>query len=267
MSTTLNLVDRLLARGQYFQQLGRDHDALAILGRLSDFRELPAEVAEETQIRLAELCLRRKRPRKARRHLTAALRHQPDHARYHYLMACAVQADRHAEPERALEHYERSIQLDGDQPDCLSAAGLLAIRQGQSERGLTWLRRAAELAPDDPEILQRLTRGLCLLCRQEEARKVLLAALFRHARDARFRKLWNDFQFDQLRQEQEAERLADRGGEAAESGPTLLPFLRPVSDKAPVRGTPAILRCDGPSATPPPHLPRPARLPRRRHAQ
>ena len=87
MSMTLNLVDRLLARGRHFQQLGRDHDAIDTLGRLSRFASLPAEVAEETQARLAEIHLRGNRPRKARRHLTAALVHQPTNARYHLLLS------------------------------------------------------------------------------------------------------------------------------------------------------------------------------------
>src|SRR5262245_10936674 len=120
MSTTLNLVDRLLARGRHFQEIGRDHDALQMLGKLAGFRELPAAVAEETQARLAEINLRRKRPRKARRHLTAALAHQPESARYHYLMARAVEADRRGDPERALEHYRRSLAINPDQADCAS---------------------------------------------------------------------------------------------------------------------------------------------------
>jgi Tfp pilus assembly protein PilF len=266
MSTTLNMVDHLLARGRRYQELGRDHDALHIFGRVADFRELPADMAEETQARLAEIHLRCGRPRKARRHLTAALRHQPDNASYHEFMACAVEADRRAEPERALEHYRRSLEIDTDQPQCLSAAGLLAVRLGQSEEGLRYLRRAVELSPDDPEMLQSLAKGLCLARRPEEARSALQAAMFRHARDRRFRKLWNDFQFDQLRQEQEAERLDRAGGHSTDNGPTILPFLRPVHPEGPARKGRPILRRDAASGTPAPHLPGPSRLPNR-HAQ
>ena len=61
MSMTLNLVDRLLAAGRNLHKLGREQDALHIFSRLSGFRQLPAEVAEETQVRLAEISLR---PRK-----------------------------------------------------------------------------------------------------------------------------------------------------------------------------------------------------------
>ena len=55
MSKMLNLVDCLLARGRFLQQLGRDQDALVVLQRLAGFRQLPPQVAEETQLRLAEI--------------------------------------------------------------------------------------------------------------------------------------------------------------------------------------------------------------------
>jgi len=262
MSTTLNLVDRLLARGRHFQQLGRDHDALHLLGKLAGYRELPATVAEETQARLAEINLRCQRPRKARRHLTAALAHQPANPRYHYLMACAVDADRRGDPERALEHYRRSLELDPNQADCASEYGLLAVRQGQSEEGLRHLLRAVELDDNEPEHLRRLVKGLCLLRRHDEARKVLHEAMFRHARDRRFRRLWDDFQFDQLRQAQEAERLTREEGETRQAGPTILPFVRPARPTSQTSATPTIIRRDGPQPKRPPHAPNSLRLPR-----
>src|SRR5262249_2095863 len=192
MSTTLNLMDRLLARGRHFQKLGRDHDALHVLGRLAGFRELPNYIAEETQARLAEIHLHLGRPKKASRHLTAALAHEPDNAHYHEMMGRAVEGDAKADPDRALEHYRRSLELDPDQPDCLCAAGLLAMRLGQSKEGLRNLRRAAELAPDDPDTLGNLVKGLCLAKQDEDAARAIRIALFRHPRDARFRKLWLD---------------------------------------------------------------------------
>ena len=267
MSMTLNLVDRLLARGRLFQELGRDHDAIDILGRLSRFASLPAEVAEETQARLAEIHLRRNRPRKARRHLTAALVHQPTNARHHLLMARAVEADRRGDPERALEHYRRSLEIDPDQPECLSEYGLLAIRQGQSDEGLNNLRRAVELDADNPELLERLVKGFCLLRRADEARAALRIALFRHSRDNRFQKLWNDFQFERLRRQQETENRARSASDGSETEPVLLPFVRPAKQETPVAGTATIIRVDGPETPRPPHHPRISRLPRRRHAQ
>jgi Tfp pilus assembly protein PilF len=262
MSTTLNLVDRLLVRGRHFQNLGRDHDALHILGRLAGFRELPAEVAEETQLRLAELYLRHQRLKKARRHLTAALRHQPDNAQYHYLMATAIEGDPKAEPERAAAHFRRSLVLDPDQPQCLGEYGLLAIRLGQSEEGLKCLRRATELAPDDPQALERLVKGLRLTNRPDEAHTALRVALFRNPRDGRLRKLWIDFQFDQLRQQQEEARLGSNAG--AGDGPNILPFVPLPRIHKPL---PDGVRQDGPSSLPAPHLDRRTWAPHRRHFQ
>src|SRR5262249_8940108 len=267
MSTTLNLVDSILARGRHLQNLGRDRDALHLLGRLASFRELPTNVAEETQARLAELQRRLEHPRKARRHLTAALAHQPDSARYHHLLARAVEADRRGDPERALHHYRRSLELDPQQADCASEAGLLAVRQGQVEEGLRNLRRAVELNGNDPECVRRLVKGLCLLRKHDEARLVLRAALFRNSRDRRFRMLWDDFQFNELRRAREVERAARDANREAGAGPTILPFVRPSRESAAAQARPEILRRDEPHSPRPPHSPKIARLPRRKHAQ
>src|SRR5262249_48071848 len=70
------------------------------------------------------------------------------------------------------------------------------------------VRRAAELAPDAPEVLDRVVEGLCQEGSADEARRLLLAARFRNARDARFQRLWTDFRFRQLHEEQEAARRA-----------------------------------------------------------
>src|SRR5947209_1539349 len=114
MSTTLNLVDRLLTLARHRQAIGCTQDAIALLTRLTHFRDLPAEAAEETQARLGELHLEGGRFRRARRHLTAALRHCPDSARYHFLMARAAGADDRRDPERAAGHYRRSLELGPD---------------------------------------------------------------------------------------------------------------------------------------------------------
>src|SRR5262249_38597035 len=114
MSGTLNLIDRLLALGRNLHQHQQDDEALDHLGRLASFHELPAEVAEEVQVCLAEIHLQRQRYRRARRHLAIALLYRPDSARYHYLMATALAKGQHREPERALEHYQRSLELDPD---------------------------------------------------------------------------------------------------------------------------------------------------------
>lgn len=265
MTMTVNFARRLLAMGQNYQKLGRNHDALRYLGRLAGCRDLEADVAEEAQVSLAEIHLARRNFPKARRHLTAALTHQPASARYYYLLATALASDAKADPLQAADAYRQSLAHDPDQPDCLGELGLLALEIGQTEEGLRCLRRAAELAPDDPEVLRRLVEGLVQEGCEDEARRALQAARFRNPRDARFTRLWNDFQFRRLHERQRARAVANYTGRE-DAGPTLLPFVRiaPETVKPPRAGR--IIRCDPPSPPPPPHAPRPGAVPNQRHA-
>src|ERR1700733_8951447 len=112
MSTTLNLVDRLLIRGRSLQEMGRNHDALQTFERLAHFQDVPSEVAEETQVRLGELQLQGRQFGQARRHLTAVLRHHPSNGDAHYLLATALETDDKGDPRRALAHYRRCLKLD-----------------------------------------------------------------------------------------------------------------------------------------------------------
>ena len=263
MTTTLNFDDHLLSLGRKYQEVGRLHDAEAVLGRLSGFRELPAAAAEEAQARLAELHLRRRKYTRARRCLAAALAHQPDSARYHLLMATALQADDRGDLERADEHYRRSLELDPNQAKCRSDAGLLAVRLGRTEEGLKRLRQAVEQAPEDVDAVRKLVKGLRLADRGDEARDAIRAGLFRNPRNPRFRKLWRDYQFKQLRREQTSARRGRRKDAAGD--PVLLPFRRP--EGVVVTPLPDTLRLDGPATVAPPHATRPARRPDQRHVQ
>lgn len=261
--TTLNLVDHLLSLGRKYQDLGRLADAEGVLNRLAGFRELPAEAAEEAQARLAELHLRRKKYGRARRCLAAALAHRPDSARYHLLMATALQADDRGDLGRADEHYRRSLELDPKQVKCQSDAGLLAVRLGRTDEGLARLREAAAQVPADVDAVRKLVKGLRLAGRGGEARAAIRAALFRNPRNPRFRRLWQDYQFKQLHQ---AQRAGRRKQTVVRGEPVLLPFRRPegAATKTPL---PETLRLDGPAVVAPPHAPRVARRPDQRHVQ
>jgi tetratricopeptide (TPR) repeat protein len=230
MSRKLNLADRLLAMGRTMQQLGRTSDARQILGRLSQLAELPAPLAEETQARLAELYLKDHSYRPARRHLAVALTLRPDSARYHYLLANALDNDLQGNSRRAANHYRRSLELDPNQPRCLGEFGLLALRLGQTEEGLEALHGAVRLAPDDPEAIGNLVEGLRREGLAAEARQVLRAALFRNPRNGRIRRIQQDFEFHQLRQQQETARNHAARGGPADDGPVLLPFEHPAGD-------------------------------------
>ena len=273
--TTLNLVDHLLSLGRRYQEIGRFTEAENVLGRLAAFRELPAAAAEETQARLAELHMRRRKYARARRCLTAALAHRPDSARCHLLMATALQADDRGDLGRADEHYRRSLELDPKQVKCQADAGLLAVRLGRTEEGLARLREAAAQAPADVDALRKLVKGLRLAGRGDEARDAIRAGLFRNPRSPRFRRLWQDYQFKQLHRAQQTGRRRRRV--PAEDGPVLLPFRRPPLPALPPRvgegegggaaPLPETLRLDGPAVVAPPHAPRVARRPDQRHVQ
>jgi len=267
MSSTLNLVDHLLSRGRHLQEIGREQDAFHVLERLAGFRQLAPKVAEETQVRLAELLLDRGEFESARRHLAAALIHRPFSARYHFLMASALEADDKGDDRRALEHYRLSLEINGDQPECLGEAGLLALRLGKVAEGLKWLRKAVEIAPDDPEVVARLVNALQDIGRANEARLTLRAAMFRNHRDSRFRKLWTDFHFHEVREEQEILRQTRWELTSDEENPVILPFLRPVSAPQTSEMSSKRVRRDSASPLPPPHSPRRRRLRNQKHAQ
>jgi Flp pilus assembly protein TadD len=249
LSTTLNLVDHLVTRGGHLQDIGRTRDALRIFTRLANFRELPGTVAEEVQSHLGEIQMRRRKWARARRHLTAALRHDPTNPRYHFLLAQTFDNDRDGNLPRAAEQYKTALELDGTQTDCRCAYGKLLLRVGRTEEGSEHLRTAVRQAPDDLKVLRSVVEGLRVANRADEARSLLLAARFRHPGDARYVGIWNDFQFQAIRREQEEEQLT-RPGES-DDGPVFLPFVRPEREPAAARGEGRILRHDQPSTPSP----------------
>ncbi len=241
MMPTVNLVEGVLAMGRRYQEVGRHRDAVTVFTRLSHFRYLPAEAAEETQSRLAEIHLKRRRYKQARRHLTAALRYQPDNVRYHYLLATALGAEEGGDLPLACEHYRRALELDPGHVKCRADYGHLLLRLGQTEEGLALLREAADQAPEDIEVLNKLVKGLRLSGRSDEARSVLHRAMFRNARSPRFRKLWNEFRFQQARRRRNSERKQQAENESGDEQPMVLPFVRVVNETSQTSDCPTIL--------------------------
>ena len=261
MSGTLNLIDRLLAIGRNLQKVHQHSRARQYLGRLAALPDLPAEIAEEVQVRLGEIALRRKQYRRARRHLSIALLHQPDSARYHWLMGRALQKGPGRDLERAAAHYEKAIASEPEQPRCLAAYGLLLLRLDRKEEGLAALSRAVDLKPNDPAIVNKLVNGLCRTGRANEAESVLRAARFRNPREARFQRLWNDFMFQRLHKKQQARREAAPDAWTEEKASAILPFIRPAATTL-AEGT---IRQDQAEPLAGPHLRRPARRSGRKH--
>src|SRR5205823_4602909 len=109
---------------------------LSQLTRLASFVELSPAVAEEVQARLGELHLKRRRFRKAQRHLLAALAFDPDNPRYHHLLGLAQLHDPHGDLGRAWRHYRRALALAPGKARWRAEAGLLALRLGRFDEGL-----------------------------------------------------------------------------------------------------------------------------------
>lgn len=266
VSTTLNLMDRLLSVARNYQELGQWQAAARVLTQLAGFRCLSPETTEETHARLGEVQLRRGEYALARRYLRIALRHNPREARYHYLLGQIQETDETGDPRRAAWHYRQSLRLDPKQPRCMTQLGMLCLTLGRTDEGLRALRRAARLAPDDAEVVARLVEGLCLAERQDEARQVLQKAIFLNWRDARFRQLWDDFQYDELSREQDHADEEEDAGCPMRDEPEVVPFLRIAAVPRP-RTSALSYRCD-PAETPaPPHRLRLARIHDQKHAQ
>lgn len=253
MSRTLNFAEHLMELGRNLQQRGQSQAASRLLSRLSSFSDLPQDVAAEAHLRLAELYLQGDQLHRARRELTAALVLQPDNAHYHFLMAGAVEDEEGCDRRRALMHYRRCCKLDPDNAEYLCALGLFALEQGETAEGLKALRRAGSLAPDNHAILGQVVKGLREAGAMDEARKLLQTALFRNARDQRFRDLWTHHQFQLLHANQQDDERT--GQPHKQRGPVLLPFARPAPEDTPLPGGKKRLRHDLPSGTPGPKLP------------
>jgi tetratricopeptide (TPR) repeat protein len=264
MSRMLNLVDELLSRSRRLQQFGRHDEAFNVLTRLATFPDLPARARQEAEARLGELCLRERKYKRARRHLRAALRHQPKNARYHYLLAHAFARGSAADMSRALDHYRLSLELKPGRPARLCAVGLLLVRLGLSARGLQYLRQAIQFAPEDVAILRKVVKGMQLANRAAEARQLLFGARFRRPHDRELTALCHNLQFDQLRKDQQISR--QRVANVNRNALVLLPFVRAEGEAMPTRRA-RIVRQDGPSGTPPPRGLLRVRRPDQRHAQ
>lgn len=242
MPDTLNLADRLLALGAHYRELGRAHDAQTVFARLLSHRTLPADVACQAQVALAEIQIARRRYKKARRHLAAALQAEAGSARLHYLMAVACREDDQGNLRRAAVYYGRALELDPDDHRCRGEYGLVLLHLGRTDEGLGHLAKAREDAPEDLDTLARHLLGLRRAGKLDEARALLRKARFRFPRQAKFEKLAADFQFQILRQEQEFARLQSEQLTDGD-GPVLLPFVRHAAHDGPPR--PALFRRAG----------------------
>lgn len=220
MSKTLNLVQILLRRARTCHDLGLHDQAKDLFERLSTFRSLPADVAEETQLRLAELCAAEDDSFKERQHLTCALAQQPNNPEYHFRLAKAYLSDADVPEEKALPHLRAALRIEPDNPEYLATYGSLSCRLDQVEQGLRLLKKAHQLADHDLGILEQYANAFVEADRPAEARELLKTAMFRHSADRRFRDLYRDFQFRTVADDQK--RMANIP--FPDDTPVILPF-------------------------------------------
>jgi len=225
MGRMLNLLESVITRARHLQDLGRTNDALLLLCRHASQPNLPALVAAETHHLIGELCLNLQHHRKARKHLSTAIRLLPTDAAAHHLMAQAIDRDPEVDAQMASRHYRRALDLNPNDPKLLSDAGLFQVEMGRSEKGLTLLRHAVEIAPDDFEVLQSLLTALAELNRFDEARSELNKARFRLGRNLRFLQLDSDLEFEESRRRQREAKTKPLPAKTA-----VLPFLRVTTD-------------------------------------
>ncbi|MCS6976618.1 MAG: hypothetical protein NZM31_06355 [Gemmatales bacterium] len=243
----VSLAHRALEVAKRYLRYGRDLEALEVLTKLVRVGTEDTVAAEQVQVLLAEIHLRRREYAQARRHLHVALAYRPDNAQYHFMMAVALEDDPEADPRRALYYFRKAARLDPTNPEYFAAWGSFLINQGRIRLGLRRLEKAVELAPEDAQYVQQLALGWVALRNFEKARRVALHGLFRNPDDSRLRRLWDEIRWHEARHRQHQERL-NRFRE-----PIVIPL--PTRSDTPQRtnqteGT--TVRLDPPSCTPHP---------------
>jgi len=250
MTSSINLIDRLIAQSRRLVFMGRRVEARRRLDKLLAFPEVPADIRVEAHRLLAEIHLDSQCYRKARRHLLAALGLQPESAEIHYQLATVLDLEPDMPPKRASRYFRKALELKPDEARYWSGFGQICLRLGREKAAFGAFVAAADLAPMDTEIIDEIADGLCFLGRDEDARAVLMAARFRLGHSAELEQLWNRFRFLQLQRTQHAERRREA---LAQGEAVVLQFVSARAGSEPKASEPgSILRHDRQSR-PAPH--------------
>jgi len=254
MSRHLNLAENLISLGQHYVSLGRHQEALRAFGGVVRLDPVPGVLAQQAQAELADIYFGRNQFRRARRHLHAALAHDPNCARSHHLMAVMVEED---DVQRALWYYARAVELEPNSAELHCDYGLCLMSLGEVQQGLQHLQQAVRLDPNEPGFLRHQMRALIAADQLDAARSAVLAGLFGHPHDRGFKALWREFLFFRAERLQHREAVARRFGS---TGPVVLGFKQKGKPKVrsrrrTVEEDATILRMDGPHHQPQPHCP------------
>src|SRR5437879_4719258 len=161
MSRMLTFHDAAWASARAAATSGRRADALAflapLLGGAADVPDL-ALLAHRLAGRIHHAA---ERYAKARKHLLAAAKLDPDTAEIHYELGLAFESDPYGCDRRAARRFLRAAKLDPAQARFAAAAGRALVRINRVKAGVKRLLAAAELAPADAKVLAVVVEGLC----------------------------------------------------------------------------------------------------------
>lgn len=225
MSRTLTFHDAAWASARAAASSGRRADALAFLAPLlSGAADVPDKLALLAHRLAGRIHHAAERYGKARRHLLAAAKLDPDTAEIHYEIGLAFERDPYGCDRRAARRFLRAVKLDPTQARFAAAAGRASVRINRVRAGVQWLLVAAESAPSDATVLGVVVDGLCDAGKLKAARAVVTRARFLAPGEAKIARLWDEVRFAAARRSQA------RGKAGVGRGPVLLPFLRAAGE-------------------------------------
>jgi Flp pilus assembly protein TadD len=153
------------------ERLGRDDDAIVSLERsLSGKRDfVPART------RLASLLLEKGNLEDSRKHVDAALIHDPDNVEL--LLLSGAYHHLHEEFPEAISSYERALERDPENVQALSGLGLVLVKAGERDKGMERLKKAEKLQPESAVVLGTLGWVALQEKNFDDAKKALERAL------------------------------------------------------------------------------------------
>jgi tetratricopeptide (TPR) repeat protein len=260
MLNTISLSGHLLARAKRQSAHGMPRSAARTLGTLTSFGNLDPVTAGESHAIFAELELRNRRFRAARRNAKAALAASPSCPQYQYICGRAWENGVGADLQKAANWYLSCLEGQPNHLQARCALGLLRVSTGLVNEGIAILSEAWRSHPDSYEVFLALFSAYRRSGQSNLARTHLVEARFRLKSNPRFRALLCQIKY---------KTAAKRQNQAGKGNSVVLPFLRVADPVAPPIGErlpSTTIRIDGPGTVQEPHAFRIRRHQRGRNA-
>jgi tetratricopeptide (TPR) repeat protein len=202
----LELGTDLLKRRQY-------SEGVRILRRLISLPgTTPADLAQANRL-LAEAYFAQADFASSRTAAASAITNDPTDSEAHFLLAQATALDvHHPNPESALEHLSKAVELSPDDNRKQAALGLQLVRARKRNRGLKILSQLYSRDRSDPQIIGDYATALIEADRADDAELLVIQASDRYPGDARFRRLKQRVKQQTIRWRLERRRSRPSGG-------------------------------------------------------